>query len=118
MKITIQNRGASMSTIERDEVRELVQKGLKYFDDRIQRVSLWFLDENGPRGGVDQVCRIQVWMAPRMIAFGEARELSRGVAVSVALDRVQGQVKEMVERRRDHGPRRVVEFDDTGRALA
>jgi hypothetical protein len=118
MKMTIQNRGVPLSAASKRDFRERIRSGLEPFGDRILRVSVWFDDDNGPRGGIDQVCRIQVTMAPRMVAFGEARERETSRALQVALGRVQGRVKQMLERRRQHDARRVSEFDEAGRESA
>lgn len=118
MKITIQNRSNPMGAKARREVRERVEASLSNFGHRISGVALWFDDENGPRGGIDQTCRVQVTMAPRVVAFGAAREEEQGVALQVALGRVKSRVQQIVARRRQHDARRVAEFDDLGRESA
>jgi hypothetical protein len=57
-------------------------------------------DVNGPRGGVDQVCRIKVVMRGQPSVIFESRDSSLNAAVDVALAGVQRAVRRTTARRR------------------
>jgi hypothetical protein len=52
------------SDLLNDDLRRLAERRLLFalsrFDSRITRVDLVVTDENGPRGGVDKACRVEV----------------------------------------------------------
>jgi ribosome-associated translation inhibitor RaiA len=79
--------------------RKLYDK-LGRFDRAIERVSVRVKDVNGPRGGVDQMCRIKVVMRGQPSVIFESRDASLNAAVDVALAGVQRAVRRTTERRR------------------
>lgn len=79
--------------------RKLCDK-LARFGDSIERVSVRVKDVNGPRGGVDQLCRIKVVMRGRPSVIFESRDSSLNAAVDVALAGVQRAVRRTTARRR------------------
>ena len=60
MELSIRTRAFEAT----DELRELVERRLQYaldvFKDRIESVSVYLMDLNGPRKGVDKLCQITV----------------------------------------------------------
>ena len=72
----------------------------KDFGSSIERVSVRVKDVNGPRGGVDQLCRIKVVMRGRPSVIFESRDSSLNAAVDVALAGVQRAVRRTTARRR------------------
>jgi hypothetical protein len=79
--------------------RKLCQK-LARFGDFIERVSVRVTDVNGPRGGVDQLCRIKVVMRGQPSVIFESRDSSWNAALDVALAGVQRVVRRTTARRR------------------
>jgi hypothetical protein len=76
---------------------------LRRFVDRIGRVTVWLADVNGPRGGIDRCCRIDVRLRPTESAF--AAETASDAYT--AIGRASGRVGRAVARRigRDKGRR-------------
>ncbi len=69
--------------------------------ERVGAVTVKLSDVNGPKGGVDQSCKVTVQLKPRgSIIVEETAEDMYG-AVSQAADRVKHAVGREVERRKD-----------------
>lgn len=60
MNLTIQLPHAADANTARDHADRVVRFALTRFTGAISAVRLRLVDENGPRGGVDQRCRVQV----------------------------------------------------------
>lgn len=83
-----------------DYVQEKLCSKLARFGSSIERVSVRVRDVNGPRGGVDQMCRIKVVMRGQPSVIFESRDSSLNAAVDVALAGVQRAVRRTTARRR------------------
>jgi hypothetical protein len=83
-----------------DYVQRKLCNKLARFGSSIERVSVRVKDVNGPRGGVDQLCRIKVVMRGRPSVIFESRDSSLNAAVDVALAGVQRAVRRTTARRR------------------
>jgi len=66
----------------------------------IERVSIRVDDVNGPRGGVDKVCRINVVLIGLPPVVFEGRNASLEAAIDAALTGVERAVRRTVQRRR------------------
>jgi hypothetical protein len=87
-----------LSESDRDEVRTRLGRKLQSFAAHIDRITVRFEDDNGPRGGVDAVCRIKVGLRALpsvvveeratdvLVAMGQAAEVA-GRAVRRTLRR-------------------------------
>ena len=60
MNLTIQVPHAADAAAARDHADRVLRFALTRFAEAISAVRLRLVDENGPRGGVDQRCRVQV----------------------------------------------------------
>lgn len=110
----------------RDLVRARLGRRLGKFAKRIERVSVRFEDVNGPRGGVDTVCRAKVVLdgLPSIVVeerAADAREAFRWVAAGVerAVGRALGRQRLSEPRtkrgtRRASGPAAAPRRDDDG----
>ncbi len=58
-----------MSDALRAHAERCLEFALRRFGNRIDRVSVWLVDVNGPRGGVDKCCRIAVRLRPTGSVF-------------------------------------------------
>lgn len=86
-------------------VRRKLGNKFSRFDRTIERVSVRVKDINGPRGGVDQLCRIKVVLRGQPSVIFESRDASLNAAVDGALAGVQRAVHRTTARRRTK-PRR------------
>ena len=66
----------------------------------IERVSIRVADANGPRGGVDQVCRINVVLIGLPPVVVEERDASLEAAIDGAITRTERAVRRSVQRKR------------------
>ena len=84
----------------RDHVERRLGFALGRFAGRIGRVTVYVEDLNGPRGGVDQRCRIQVSLVPSGIVMAEGMGAEAIAAVNRAAERVARQMRNEFDRRR------------------
>jgi ribosome-associated translation inhibitor RaiA len=85
---------------DRAHVRGKLARRLRKFAESIERVSLRCEDVNGPRGGVDRVCRVKVVLRGLPSVVFEQRDVSLNAAVDLALDGVERAVRRALQRRR------------------
>ncbi len=95
MLIDIQARDFSLTPALRSHVRRRLGFALSKCDDRIHRVLVRLSDINGPRGGNDKCCQLQVVMpglADVVVADTQAN-------LYVAIDRAAGRASRVVARK-------------------
>ena len=92
--------GATVDPVGRAYIRRKLRTKLAKFGASVERVSIRMEDLNGPRGGVDQVCRIKVVLSGLPSVILEQRGASLEAAVDGALDGVERAVRRRVQRRR------------------
>jgi hypothetical protein len=105
--------GGSVNKTKRDEIRQKLGIKLGKFADAIERVTVRFQDVNGPRGGIDQACRIKVVLSDLPSVVFESRHHSVNAAVQAALGGTERAVRRRLQRRRTkptkkHAPSRSV----------
>ena len=88
MQIVIQARGFDLTP----GLREHIERRLRFALDRtsyhVRRVSVGLSDLNGPRGGEDKCCRVQVAMAGAADVVVQDIESDLYVAIDRAVDRM------------------------------
>lgn len=84
----------------RDYVRRKLAAKLGKFADSIERISVRLTDVNGPRGGVDQLCRIKVVLRALPSVVFESRDASLNAAIDACLSGTQRAVRRATQRRR------------------
>ncbi len=92
--------GANLSKDKRTDIRQQLGRQLGKFAPSIERVSVRVDDVNGPRGGVDQLCRIKVVLSGLPSVVFEAQDASLDVAIAAALSGTERAVRRSVQRRR------------------
>jgi len=92
--------GANLGKEKRTEIRQKLNRKLGKFANAIERVSVRVKDINGPRGGIDQVCRIKVVLSNHPSVVFEAQDASLDVVIGNALTGTERAVRRSLQRRR------------------
>lgn len=90
---------------ERSYVQHKLAKRLNKFAGAIERVSLRTEDVNGPKGGIDRVCRIKLVVRGMPSIVFQQQDAFLNTAVDLALAGAARAVRRALQRRR-HKPRR------------
>jgi hypothetical protein len=84
VRCRVEMDGASL----RDEAERRVRVALGRFERRVRRVDVRFVDVNGPKGGPDHECRIELRLsAPRRLILVEEADAEPRAALARATDR-------------------------------
>ena len=100
MRAHIRLLGIDLHPDDRAYVRRKLGMKLGKFATSIERVSVRVEDVNGPRGGVDQVCRIKVVLIGLPTLVFQARDVSLEAAIDGAVAGTERAVRRSVQRRR------------------
>jgi hypothetical protein len=92
--------GAATARADRDVIARKLGMKLGKFGASIERVSVRLSDANGPKGGVDQVCRIKVVLSGLPSVLVERRDKAPMVAAEDAIRATALAVGSRVQRRR------------------
>lgn len=92
--------GAKLNRDKRIDIRKKLGRKLGKFAQSIERVSVRVEDVNGPRGGIDQLCRIKVVLSNLPSVVFEAQDTSLDVAIAKALTGTERAVRRSLQRRR------------------
>ena len=87
MQIDIQARNFTLTAALRSHAERRLRFALTCCDDHIQRVVMRLSDINGPRGGVDKRCHLQVVLAGLPDVVVDDIEADLYVAIDRATDR-------------------------------
>lgn len=91
---------ANLTKDKRKHIREELGKKLGKFASSIERVSVRVEDVNGPRGGIDQLCRIKVVLSNLPSVVFEKQDASLDIAIGAALAGTERAVRRTLQRRR------------------
>ena len=98
MIVDIHGQGFTVTPALAEHMRRRLGFVLTRHSDRIQRVAIRVGDENGPRGGVDKYCRIQVNLLDAPFAIVEDVGTDLYAAIDRAADRVGRVVVKHIDR--------------------
>ena len=114
MRITIQARGFELTDGLRQHTERRLQFAIDWASDEIKTVKVRFSDINGPRGGNDKRCSIQIPIAGQRDVVIEDTEADLYIAIDRAADRIERTLARKLERSREHKHQRlsVVDIDD------
>jgi hypothetical protein len=97
--VHIRSAARDLSADDRTYIRRKLGRTLGKFAGNIVRVSIRTHDVNGPRGGVDRVCRIKVVLIGLPSVLFEKRDPAMNAAVDGALSGIEEAVRRVVQRR-------------------
>jgi CBS domain-containing protein/ribosome-associated translation inhibitor RaiA len=92
--------GVGLTQDDRTYIRQSLGMKLGKYANSIERVSVRVKDVNGPRGGVDQMCRIKVVLSGLPSVVFQSQAASLEAAINGALTGVERAVRRSVQRRR------------------
>jgi len=98
--IHIRAFGISVAQKTRTSIRQKLDRKLRKFARSVERVSVRLRDVNGPRGGVDHVCRIKVVLRNLPSVVYEKQDTSLETAFGGALTGAERAVRRTLQRRR------------------
>jgi putative sigma-54 modulation protein len=101
MRIRVRAVNIELDARTRAEIEQLLQVSLGRLERHILRVDVRVADQNGPRGGRDLSCLVEMRLRPRGLLFVEETDVDLRGAVGRAGDAAATTVSRSVERRRD-----------------
>jgi putative sigma-54 modulation protein len=87
MQIDIQARQFSRTRALSYYTERRLRFALTRFEQRIQRISIWLTDVNGPKGGRDKHCRLHVVLPGKTDVIVEDTQVNLYAAINRAIDR-------------------------------
>ena len=102
MRINIQARGFELTEGLREHAERRLQFALSWASDEVRAVRVCLFDVNGPRGGNDKRCRIQIPMAGAPNVVVEDAESDLYLAIDRAADRTERTMARRLGRLREH----------------
>jgi hypothetical protein len=100
MRVQIRERGVELNPETSERIERSVRFALDRFQRRIKNVTIGLTDLNGPRGGVDKRCRVQVALEPSGLVLIQEDSPDLVAAVNVAAGRVGCAVARKLQRER------------------
>ena len=98
MQIDIQTRGFSLTHALLGYSQRRVLGAMAYISGHVNRVVIRLSDINGPRGGADKCCHIQVTLAGMPDVIVEDTEIDMYTAIDRAIDRARRTAVRKVDR--------------------
>ena len=111
MRIDIKASGFDLTDGLREHTLRRLQFALGWAAYDVRTVNVRLFDVNGPRGGKDKCCRIQVPFAGTPKVVIEDTEADLYVAIDRAADRAERAVVRRLQRLREHPHTRLVVRD-------
>ncbi len=107
MNISIQARGFDLTEAIREHTRKRLQFALGWANHEVRSISVCLSDVNGPRGGNDKRCRIQIPIAGSPDVVIEDAESDLYLAINRAADRTERTMARRLARLRGHQRERI-----------
>jgi Sigma 54 modulation protein / S30EA ribosomal protein len=105
--------GVYLNQNTRTSIRRKLDSKFGKFAGSIERMSVRLKDVNGPRGGVDHVCRIKVVLRGLPSVVYEKQDVSLDTAVGGALAGAERAVRRTLQRRRNKPVRKRTGMEPT-----
>lgn len=104
MRVDVRSRDIEVTTTLREHVERRLRFALGRFDGQVHRVTARLADDNGPRGGTDKRCRLDVRVRAAGSVIVDDRDPDLYAAIDRAADRI-GRAVARVLQRTHHGDR-------------
>jgi putative sigma-54 modulation protein len=114
MRVTIQTNGFEMTSALRAYTEHRLAIALGWARDHTHKLAVSLSDINGPRGGIDKCCKIQVQLGNGRAVVIENVDADLYVAIDRAVDRADRAVVRRVERARHFAHTRMSTLQETG----
>ena len=111
MRINIQARGFELTEGLRQHTERRLQFAIDWASDEVRTVKVRFSDINGPRGGQDKCCTIQIPIAGQRDVIIKDTEADLYVAIDRAADRIERSLSRKLERVREVQHQRMLVAD-------
>jgi putative sigma-54 modulation protein len=98
MRVDVRSRDIEVTAALREHVERRVRFALGRFDGQVQRVTARLVDDNGPRGGADKRCRLDVRVRAAGPVIVDDRDPDLYAAIDRAADRIGRAVARVVQR--------------------
>lgn len=102
MHIEIQTNGFELTAGLREHTERRLRFALSWASHDVRKVAVRLFDINGPRGGNDKRCRIQIPLPGTADVMIEDTEPDLYIAIDRAADRADRAVARLLERQRQH----------------
>lgn len=102
MQINIQARGFELTESLRDHTRRRLGFAFDWARNDVRRINVRLSDVNGPRGGEDKRCLIQIPIAGKQDIVVNDTEADLYVAIDKAVNRVERVLAKRIARSREH----------------
>lgn len=102
MHIDIQARGFELTDGLREHTERRLSFATDWARDEVRRINVRLSDVNGPRGGEDKRCLIQIPLAGRVDIVIDELESDLYVAIDKAIGRAERILAKQIERAREH----------------
>ena len=102
MQLNIQTNGFSLTEALKNYTTTRMQFALNRNDNYIMRARIWLADINGPRGGVDKRCQIELKLAGQNNIVIEDIEADLYFAIDRACDRCMRTLNRRLARTKQH----------------
>ena len=101
MRLMIRSLSTKLPQTLLESIERQLQSALSRFESKIDSIQLTLRDNNGPRGGIDQQCRVHVHLNDGTDITVSEVQASLFAAVASVADRVAHTVMRRLERRKD-----------------
>jgi putative sigma-54 modulation protein len=112
MRVTIQTNGFEMTSALRAYTEHRLAIALGWAREHTHKLAVSLSDINGPRGGIDQRCKIQVHLGSGRAVVIDNVDADLYVAIDRAVDRADRAVVRQVERARHFAHTRMSTGED------
>lgn len=101
MQFTIESRNTDLTVPMKEHIQERLFAALDQHADRVRRVVVRLSDLNGPRGGIDQLCRVAVQLKDGTTLHHERKGMDLYANISLVADKVKRRVGRRIAKIRE-----------------